>query len=407
MPAYQYRALNKEGKTVKGLINGEDDVHVRKKIRSSGLFPVSITQSSRTDSKSSELQFNSTLFERVRSHEVSIFTRQMATLLNAGIPLLQALSLLIQEVDNPAMKRTLVQIHDAINEGSTFANALNKHPKVFSNIYSNMVRSGETSGTLSIVLDRLAEFSEKQQALQSRIQAALVYPAFMAILGSAILVLLLTYVVPNITQVFTEMEKTLPFPTIVLMHISSFFKQFWWLISLAILLTSLAFHQLLKKPQALKYWDKCKLHIPILGLVLQKILLARFASTLANLIRSGVDLLTSLQIVRAIINNTQFAAVIDQSMTDANQGKSITQSLAESPWFPPMYVQMISVGEQSGDLEGMLENAAKAYEREVEMSVTKLSSLIEPVMITLMGVTVLFIVLSILLPIFEMNQLVR
>lgn len=406
MPVYEYKALSSSGKNVKGIIDAESEAQAKSKLRSSGKYPVSIRQSRSKSHGSGKKGSSIGLFDRVKSEEVHVMTRQLATLLGAGIPLVQSLSSLVEQTSNPAFKRVIAQIREKVNEGETLTRALSDHPKLFSTIYVNMIRAGEASGSLDVVLERLADFGEKQQALQGRLQAALIYPVFMAVIGAAILFVLVTYVVPNITSVFSEMGRVLPWPTRFLIELSGFLKQFWWVVVSAVVLAIIGMRYFVTLPAGRALWDLAKLKMPVVGPVVRKVLLARFASTLGSLLNSSVGLMTSMQIVKTLVNNVQVAKVIDEAMDDIEKGKSMTVSLSQSPWFPPMFVQMISVGEQSGNLEGMLEKVSTSYERDVETAILGMTSLIEPIMIVCMGAAVGFVVLSILLPIFEMNQMV-
>ena len=406
MPVFEYRALDGKGKNIKGIIDADSESQARTKLRSKGNYPVSIAVSRSRQSKAGKKSQGFSLLERVKSEEISVMTRQLATLVGAGIPLVQALDSLVDQTRNVVLKKVIAQIKGSVNEGNTLTSALGEHPKLFSSIFVNMVRAGEASGALDIVLERLADFGEKQEALKGRLQAALIYPIFMAVIGSAILFILITYIVPNITQVFNEMDKVLPLPTLFLITLSDFLKTYWWalLIGLGIVFSGLRY--LVLKPSGRAFWDLLKLKMFIIGPVVQKIILARFSSTLASLLESGVGLMTSMQIVQTLVNNVHVSKVIDEAMEQIQKGQSMTSSLSESQWFPPMFVQMIAVGEQSGSLEAMLNKVAKAYEREVETAIMGMTSLIEPIMIAAMGMAVGFIVLSILLPIFEMNQMI-
>lgn len=406
MPVYEYKALNSAGKNVKGIIDAESEAQAKSRLRSAGSYPVSVKlskgRSQASDKKSGGVGF----FERIKAEEIHVMTRQLATLVGAGIPLVQSLSSLVDQTFNPALKRVIAQIREKVNEGSTLTRALSDHPKLFSTIYVNMIRAGEASGSLDVVLERLADFGEKQQALESRLRAALIYPIFMAIVGSGILFVLITYVVPNITQVFTDMGRVLPWPTRFLIEFSGFLKQFWWVVIAVAAAGVFGVKYLVSRPAGRSFWDLVKLKAPVVGPVLRKVLLARFASTLGSLLNSSVGLMTSMQIVKTLIDNVRIAAVLDEAMDHIEKGNSMTVALSRSPWFPPMFVQMISVGEQSGNLEGMLEKVSSSYEREVESAILGMTSLIEPIMIVCMGAAVGFVVLSILLPIFEMNQMV-
>jgi type II secretion system protein F len=407
MPVYEYKALDQKGKSCKGLIAADSESSARSKLRGAGKYPVSLRESLNTGEKDRTQSFsNGFLFDRIKSEETYVFTRQLATLLGAGIPLINALASIIEQNSNPALKRVLAQVRDSVNEGSTLTKSLAQHPKLFSNIYINMVRSGEASGSLDIVLERLADFGEKQKALQGRLKAALIYPIFMAVIGTGILIFLMSYIVPNITRVFTDMERALPLPTRMLIFASDALRNYWWLGILVLFAIIFCIRLFLAQEKGRRIWDRIKLSLPITGAVTRKIILARFASTLGSLLNSGVPLIISLQIVNSIVNNRLIGEVIEEAMEQIQKGKSMSTAFASSVWFPPIFIQMIGVGEQSGQLEPMLEKVAQTYEREVETAILGMTSLIEPIMITAMGAAVGFVVLSILLPIFEMNQMI-
>lgn len=406
MPVFEYKALDGAGRNIKGIIDAESEAQARGKLRSAGKYPVSIRQGKPRSGRGSGKGGSVGFFERIKDEEIHVMTRQLATLVGAGIPLVPSLSSLVEQSSNPVLKRVIAEIREKVNEGSTLTRALSDHPKLFSNIYVNMIRAGEASGSLAIVLERLADFGEKQQMLEGRLRAALIYPIFMAVIGSGILFILITYVVPNITQVFSEMGRVLPWPTQFLIDLSGFLGRFWWLVLGGMGLGVMVIRYLLTLPAGRAFWDLLKLKTPVIGPVVRKVVLARFASTLGSLLSSSVGLVVSMQIVKTLIDNVQVAAVLDEAMEHIEKGKSMTAALSGSEWFPPMFVQMISVGEQSGNLEGMLEKVSASYEREVETAILGMTSLIEPIMIVGMGAAVGFVVLSILLPIFEMNQLV-
>jgi general secretion pathway protein F len=407
MPVYEYTALDRAGKNVTGIIDADSTVAARQKLRASGKYPVQVQETtSRAKSERAAGFSLPAFFNRVTPDDIHALTRQLSTLLNAGIPLIGALDALMEQSTSPPLKRIIAQIKESVNEGNSLTHSLAKHPKLFSNIYINMVRAGEASGSLDVVLDRLAEFGEHQQALKGRFQAALVYPIFMAIIGSGVLFFLLSFVVPNLTRVFTEMKQVLPLPTTILIWFSGFMRVYWWAILLVLVAIILGIKKFIKSPKGRYIWDGLKLRLPVIGQINRKIALSRFGRTLGSLLQSGVPLITSLQIVRNIVNNVLIGDVIDEAMEDIQAGKSLHLALSRSLWFPPVFRQMVSVGEQSGDLEGMLHKIADAYEREIETRITGMTALIEPIMILLMAVVVGFIVISILLPIFEMNQMI-
>ncbi|PIE58524.1 MAG: type II secretion system protein GspF [Desulfobulbus propionicus] len=406
MPVFEYTALDTTGKKRKGILEADSPATARQKIRSQGNYPVSIKETS-TRKKQQGSLLSMQIGRGVKQEEINIATRQLATLLGAGIPLIPALDGLIQQTDNTILKKSIAQIKDAVNEGNSLTLAMGEHPRLFSNIYTNMVRAGEASGSLDVVLEQLAEFHENQQALRSRIKAALTYPCIMAIVCLLVLTGLLTYIVPSITSVFEESQHALPLPTIILLAASDFIKQYWWLLAglLGGLVAGLRFY--IHQPQGKRQWDRFKLTLLPFKDLNRKITSARLGRTLSSLLTAGVPLTTALQIVRSIVNNVMLAETIDEACLELEKGRSLSQFFKGSPYIPPMLVQMMGVGEQSGTLDAMLGKAADAYEREVESKIMALTSLIEPFMILFMGVVVLFVVVSILLPIFEMNQLIK
>ncbi|MBW2616341.1 MAG: type II secretion system inner membrane protein GspF [Deltaproteobacteria bacterium] len=408
MPVYEYTALNRAGKNVKGIIDADSVLAARQALRGSGVFPVQVKETSST-LREAPFHLNSvgTLFRRVKPGELSAATRQLATLLSAGLSLVESLNALISQATNPLLKKNMIQIKESVNQGNSLAFSLSQHPKVFSQVYISMVRAGEASGSLDLVLERLAEYSEHQEALRGRIRAAMAYPVIMFVIGTVILFLLIAFIVPNITIVFREMDQTLPLPTVVLIGVSNFLKSYWWLV-LSGLLGCIALVKKSAKSRKGQYvWDKIKLRMPVFGSINGKMAISRFGRTLGSLLQSGVPLLSGLEIVRNIVNNGLIARAIDDAIVQLEEGESLATPLSRSPWFPPIAVQMISVGEKSGELQNMLDKIADIYERETESKVIALTSMLEPIMILAMGLAVGFIVVSILFPIFEMNQMIR
>jgi general secretion pathway protein F len=410
MPVYEYTALDTSGKSLNGIIDADSAMAARQRLRGSGMFPVQVQEaasvSAPTGVPAGPVSVSG-LFKRVKPGEVSVMTRQLSILLAAGVPLVGALDALGSQIANQLLKKIVAQIKEAVNEGNSLAFSLSQHPRLFSGIYVNMVRAGEASGALDLVLGRLAEYGEHQHALRGRFQAALAYPVFMFFIGSLVLFFLITFVVPNITQIFSEMHQTLPLPTVILIAVSGFLKSFWWVLVLAGVGVFIGVKQFLNTSKGHYIWDKIKLKTPVLGSINQKMALARFARTLGTLLESGVPLLSALDIVRNIVNNILIARDIDNASEEIEAGRSLAVPLGRSPWFPSIAVQMISVGEQSGELEAMLNKIAESYERDIESQVMAMTSMLEPVMILVMGLAVGFIVISILLPIFEMNQMIR
>lgn len=408
MPVYEYQALDKKGKNTKGIIDAESPLSARNKLRSSNLFPVDIKESSAKIKKESADKLSlSSPFRRVRQSEISAMTRQLATLMGAGIPLVSSLELLITQEANPLLKKVLAQIKESVNEGNSLASSLSQHTRYFSPIYINMVKSGEASGSLDLVLERLAEFSENQEALKGKIIAAMVYPTIMMLIGILALLMLVTFVVPRFVAVFDEMEKALPVSTLIVIGASNFLKSYWWLIILFIVLMAVMIKRIKKTDRGRRLWDEFKLNAPVFGKINNRIIITRFGRTLGSLIQSGVSLISSLQIVRNVVNNGIVADVIDDAIEQVQEGKSLAYPLSNSKWIPPVVVQMVAVGEQSGELEKMLGKIADIYEQKVESQISAMTSLLEPVMLLVMAVIVGFIAFSVLLPIMEMSQIVH
>ncbi|WP_028318815.1 type II secretion system inner membrane protein GspF [Desulfobulbus elongatus] len=409
MPVYEFIALTNAGKKLKGVIDADSLAAARQKIRGQGHYPVECRETSAKSAAGAASLFSRQLHlgQPIRQQEVHIATRQLATLLGAGIPLVPALNGLIEQTGNRVFKTVLAQIKEAVNEGNSLTTALADHPRLFSKIYINMVRAGEASGSLDVVLERLAEFGENQHAIRSRVKAALLYPLFMAVVGVVVLFLLIAFIVPSITSVFEGTQQALPTPTVVLIAISALLKQFWWAVLIGVVAAIAAGRWFISTPAGRRRWDRLKLTAPGVRDLSIKTASARFSRTLASLLQSGVSLVTSLQIVKNIVDNVLLADLINAACGELEKGSSLSQFFRGNEWFPPMLVQMMAVGEQSGALDKMLAKAADAYEKEVEAKILALTSMIEPVMILVMGVVVSFIVVSILLPIFEMNQLIR
>jgi len=412
MPVFEYAALTKKGKKKTGIIDADGASGARQKLRDSEIYPISLKELSGSVSKGEKrtvtLDIGRRLarrLSRVKPSDIAVMTRQLSTLLWAGLPLVSALESLIPQTRSTRFKKILAQVKNAIVEGSGFAQSLSMYSGVFSALYINMIRAGETAGTLEIVLERLADLMEKQNALASRIKGALYYPVFMAAVGSLVLFALMGYVVPKITSIFTDLSQTLPLPTIFLIAASGFIKGYWWLFM--ILTGGLAYGaRLFIHTKKGRYsFDKMKLSLPIAGNMIKKLSASRFFRTLASLLDNGVSMLKALEIVKNIAGNVLFADALENVAEEVGKGRGLAESISEQNIFPALSVQMIQVGEQSGELEAMLSKVAEIYEKEVENAITGMTSLLEPVMILFMAVIIGFIVVAIALPIIEMNQI--
>jgi general secretion pathway protein F len=412
MPVYAYRGFNAAGRAIGGIIDAENPKGARQKLRREGIFPTELIEQQRQTARrqaaeASSWQQWSRYFERIAPEELALVTRQLATLVGARVPLVDSLSALIEQSEHARTKRVLSQIREQVTEGSSLADALKAHPRVFSDLYVNMVRAGEAAGALEIVLLRLADYTESYAQLRNKVRSALTYPILMAVTGAAILMFLLAYVVPKITKIFSENQATLPLMTRILLAISGFAQDYWWLLLFAAIAAIVSIQMSRRTEAGRLRFDRYLLSLPYLGTLFKKVALARFARTLATLLKSGVNLLTALDIVKNVVNNALLSQAIEEARESIREGQSIAPPLKKSGLFPPMLVHMIAVGEKSGELETMLTKAAEAYDNDVSTSVATITSVLEPLMILFGGAVVLFIVLAILLPIFEMNQLVR
>ncbi|HDQ03450.1 MAG TPA: type II secretion system protein GspF [Deltaproteobacteria bacterium] len=408
MSVYEYVALDEKGRHKKGFIDATGVAAARQQLREQGVYPLEINQSE----KKKEFAFSDILtinfMQKISAKEVSVFTRQLSTLLGAGIPLVPSFSVLLAQTKNPLLRKILAQIRSDLNEGKSLTASMENFPRIFPPFYINMVKAGEASGTINLVLERLADFSESQQELMSKIRSALAYPIIMFFIGTVVIFLLMTFVVPKITEIFSDMQQTLPLITTILIGISNFLKLFWWMILALILAVVIVFKYMTAGTDTgRRWWDLVRIKFPVLGEINLKIAIARFTRTLATLLQSGVPLLAAMEIVSNVVNNIFIGEVISKAAKDVEEGKGLAEPLTQSGLFPPMVTEMIAIGEQSGSLEKMLNRVANAYENETQSDIMVMTSLLEPLMILVMGLAVGFIVVSILLPIFEMNQLIR
>jgi general secretion pathway protein F len=402
MPVFEYTALTPEGRTVSGVIDADSPKDARQKLKRSGVFPVDVAATAARPAAGRPLWG-----ERVSATEVAVLTRQLATLLAAGLPLIEALTALGEQVERTAVKRVVASVRERIREGGAFADALAAHPSAFSTLYVNMVRVGEASGTLDHVLASLAEFLERQARMRNAVVGALTYPVLMLGVSVAILVLLVGFVVPKVTAVFADLQQALPWPTRILITASDLVRAGWWALLLAAVVGGVALSRYARTARGRRRLDALSLRVPILGRLTRLIALSRFSATLSTLLAGGVGLLTALDIVRHVVRNEIVAEAIDAARERIRQGQSIAEPLRASGVFPPLVTHMIAVGELSGELESMLKKVAEAYDHEVETTLGSITSLLSPIMILVMGGVILFIVLAILLPIFEMSQIVR
>ncbi len=420
MPVYAWKGLNAAGKSAAGTRESDGPKALRQTLRKENIFISEVrevvggrqsklalaTGGSGAKGLRREVDLKG-IFERVKPRDVAVFTRQMATLLHAGIPLAEAMGALSEQSDNKKFQMILAGIKQKVNEGGSFADAMTAHPKIFPELYTNMVRSGETAGNLDAVLARLADFLDAQIDLRSKVSSAMAYPILMTIVGSLVLGFLMTVVVPPIAGIFADSGKALPWNTQVLVFVANIMGGYWWVVLPTVVVTILLVRRWMHKPKGRAFTDRLKLRLWLIGKLVRFIAVARFARTLATMLSSGVPVLTALDIVKRVLNNTVLEKVVEDARVAIREGESIAVTMKKSGEFPSMMCHMVAVGERSGQLEAMLENVAGAYERDVATEVGKLTSILAPIMIVIMAVGVGFIVFSILMPIIEMGQMVQ
>ncbi|MCW7754715.1 type II secretion system inner membrane protein GspF [Desulfobotulus sp. H1] len=406
MPVFEYTALTPKGKRCKGVIDADSMQMARNRLRDQNLYPT-LMQEVRSRAHEKKRLLNTLGSKRLRPKDVSLITRQLATLTGAGFPLVSALGSVIAQTRSTPVRRALSRIKDSVEGGAGFADALAAEAGSFSPIYVNMVRSGESSGTLELVLERLADLLENQEALKSKIQSALAYPVIMALFGGLVLFALMTFIVPGLVAIFADMQQELPMPTRILLHISGFLKATWWILLPAMAALPFGFRMARASIRFGTRIDAVLLRLPIAGNLTTKLAVSRCCRTLASLLANGVPILTALGIVENVVGNKVLAATISKAVKAVERGEGLASSLAAGSGFPDMALQMIQIGERSGNLEAMLEKVADIYQNESQNMVTALTSMLEPVVILIMGISVGLIVLAICLPIFEMNQLIR
>lgn len=405
MAVFEYEALTSTGRKTKGSVDADSERVARQRLRSKGIFPTAMEES-RTKQK--QRSWNITFDKgsrRVGTVQLAIMTRQLATLLAAGMPLVEALRSLIEQTEHPRLRHVVAEVADQVNEGSSLAKALQNHPRVFPKLYVNMVASAETSGTLDMVLERLADLFEGQATLRRKLTSALTYPILMLLLCVGAVILLLAFVVPEITAIFEEQGATLPLPTQVVIALSSLMQRFG-LVLLALLIVALAgLKKYYKTSPGQHRIDRIKLKLPILGPLTLKVASTRFARNLGVMLASGVELLRALGIAKNILGNVILEEAVEAATEGVREGRALSAELKKSRLFPSMLVQMIAIGERSGELEPLLIRVADSYESEVNSFLAGLTSVLEPVLILILACVVGGILLSVMLPMLEMSSL--
>jgi general secretion pathway protein F len=436
MPVFQYKGFDSKGKATSGVKDADNPRALRTVLRREGILLTDVKESGVGQGRGpargqkprpGESQRNpDTLIQAISNaaspgqilawinqrgdadpQVIAVLTRQLATLLRAGVQLSESLAALVDQAEREGLKRVLSDVKIQINEGLPLSAALGRHPRFFPDLYINLVSAGEAAGNLEGVLFRLADFMEAQNKLRSKVLTALFYPLVMTVLGGGILILLMNTVVPKVTSMYADSGRALPINTQILIYMSLAMTDYWWVLIPVVFSVVYFVRRWLNSPGGRYRWDRLVLRLPIFGPLTRMVAVSRFAKTLATMLASGVQLLRAMEIVKNVLGNEVLTKVVEEARESIREGESIAQPLRRSGEFPPVVCHMIAVGERSGQLETMLENVAAAYDVEVDMKIARLTTLLEPLMILFMGGAVGFVVFSILMPIMEMNEFVQ
>ncbi len=406
MGAFEYVALDKAGREQKGVIEGDSPRQIRTQLRDKGLIPLNVEEVAQRESAKTAGGYRR-IQRGISSTDLALLTRQLATLTRSGLPLDEATATVARQTEKPRLKRLILGVRAMIVEGHSLADGLGKFPHVFPDLYRATVSAGEQSGYLDAVLERLADYTEGRQQLQQRMQLALFYPIILTVIAILVVTGLLTYVVPEVVKVFENTGQTLPLLTRIMISTSDFLRDYMLLLVLGLSLVGFGIRYILQQPNAKRQYHKTLLSLPVIGKLTRGVNTARFARTLSILAASGVNVLDALRISGEVVSNIPMREAIHDAALRVREGAALGKSLERSGYFPPITVNLINSGEVSGNLEEMLERAATNQERELETTIAMLMGMLEPLLILAMGGVVLIIVLAILLPIFDLNQLVK
>lgn len=403
MPIYAYKGLDRSGKEVKNTINVESIMAAKQRVKAMGVMLIDIREqrAQGTSGGGSFLKFGS---GNVNVDDLAMMTRQLATLIRAKIQIVEALGALTDQVENATLRLILSDLKQKVNEGASLAKALADHPKVFNTVFINMVEAGEASGTLEIVLLRLADFTESQVRLKNKIRGAMTYPIIMGVFGFVMMNVIFIFVIPQIAKIFTSMKRELPLITQICIWISQFLQSYWWLVIASIIAFIFGSRKYVSTQKGQGQWHAIQLRLPILGILVKMINVSRFCSTLGTLLNSGVPILTAMTIVKNLIPNVHMKDAVEKARLSVSEGASITGPLIQSGYFPPLVTHMIRLGENSGELEPMLKIISENYEDQVQSKISGLTSVLEPIMMICLGGAIGFIVFAVVIPMMDMNK---
>jgi general secretion pathway protein F len=403
MPTFRYKAYTTSGSSTTGSVEADSERQAMQQLKSKGLLPREVVEEGGAGGRSGSFSFR----RGVPADELSLFTRRLATLVASYVPLFEAMGSLCEQEENGLLRQALVRVKERIAEGASLSRALAAEPDIFGESYVSMVAAGEAGGALDAVLERLADFLEEQEQVRSKVTSALAYPILMIFVGGGVMLFLLTVVIPRIVTIFEDSKASLPLITIILIKVSHFLQGYWWIPAALIIASVPLYRKAMKRDDLRLKRDALLLRLPMAGGMLQRLILSRFARVLGLLLSSGVPIMRALEITGEVVVNRVYRSFLRVVMEEVAQGGSLSGSLKKSPLFPPLLVHLAGVGEKSGNLEGMLVKAGVAYEREFSARLTRLMGLMEPLLVLAMGFAVGIVVLAVLLPIFELNQLIK
>lgn len=405
MPVFEYKGLNKLGKNVKGIVDADSLRTARLKLKKDGIYVKSLSDKSKAQKKKKANVSQGG--GKASIEDISNLTRQLSSLVKANIPLVDCLGAVSDQMENAYLKEVLAECRNQVNEGSTLEKAMAKYPRVFDNIFISMIGAGEMSGSLDVILLRLAEFSEARAELKSRVQSAMMYPIITILLMIAILMAMFVYVLPTITTILVDQGVEIPWYTDLVMQMSGFMVNYWIVIIVGMIIGSIVFFRWKSSASGRPVWDAMLLKFPIVGKLARMIAVSRFTRTLSTLLSGGVPMLNAMEIVRQVVDNEVLAKAIDEARDNIREGESIAGPLKKSEQFPPIVIHMVSIGEKTGELEKMLNQVADTYDFQVKNQVDGLTSLLTPVMLVLMGGVIGFIVMAVLVPMMDMMNTVQ
>ena len=402
MAVFEYQAIANSGKTVKGMIDADSPASARRKLREQQLFPTKVFESFAKGEAGGGQSRNVDL-SRVSVRDLAMMTRQLGVLLHAGMPLVESLTAMLDQTPKAKLRKSLFDVRDRVREGVTLADAMAAHAKVFSPLYVNMIRAGESSGALEQVLFRLADILEHQAKMRARVASTLAYPAFMTLFAIGIIVFLMTVIVPRITKLFEKQDQQLPRLTEMLIATCDFIGAYWYLLIGTVVGLFSLWRWWVSKPEGRRQWDAFVLRVPLIGQLQLKLVIGRFARTLGTMLESGLTMMKALDVVTSVIQNKHIESVMSDVKAGVRRGRDLAIPLKQTGVFPPLLIHMVELGQRSGEIESMLLKVADTYDDDVQVTVDALVSLLEPIIIVVMGFFVGMLVLSILLPILNMS----